>query len=82
MWNGAVGDLEAEADEQQRDADRRAAGSCRRSIAAMRPPIGVEVRRAGGAVHQRDAVEQERRRERAEQEVLERALGRRARCGG
>src|SRR5690349_6908753 len=33
-------------------------------------------RRPRGAVHQRDAVEQERRRERTEQEILERTLGR------
>jgi hypothetical protein len=41
----------------------------------MRAPISVELRGPGRAVDERDAVQQEARREGAEQEVLERGLG-------
>ena len=67
------GDLEAEPDHQEPEAgdEQRVtwSGSDRR-----RDP--VQVRRAGGAVDERDAVEQERRGERAEEEIFHRRLAR------
>ena len=72
------GDLEAEADEQQRDAgehqrvvalDRR-----RRPWSATPRPISEMFVVPTGAVDQGDAVEEERRREAAEHEVLDAGL--------
>ena len=74
MWNGTVATLKPNpiSISAMPDEEQRARGEVEHGDA---PGDQREVRRAGRAVHQRDAVEQERRRERAEQEVLERALG-------
>ena len=68
-------DLEAEADGQEPDRDQReriavhATGECRRNAG--------KVRGARRAVGEGDAIEEERRGERAQEEVLHRRLGRR-----
>ena len=66
--------LEREADEQQAEREqlhRRRRHRLRGNQAAD----AVETRAAGHAVGERDAVEEERARERAEQEIFERRLG-------
>ena len=75
------GDLEAEPDEQQREPGQQEGGRTvaqqlrvdrARHRADRRGELGdaAQVRRAGRSVHERDAVEEEGRRERAEHEVL------------
>ena len=69
-------DLEAEPDQEQRETDEQHAVVEQHDLREeLRDP--GEVRRAGRAVDERDAVEEHRRRERAEQEVLEAGLLRR-----
>ena len=67
-------DLEAEADEEQRRARRAARRSEVRTLRARKAAISAEVRRARGAVGEGDAVDEDRRGERAEDEVLHRRL--------
>ena len=71
--------LEREADEQQADGDAAAAASAAIACAAIRLPMRSSRVLPVSAVGERDAVEEERARERAEQEVLERRLGGRRR---
>ena len=69
------GDLEGEADQQQADRDEDERVVAHR----LRGQVGadaIEARAAAQPVGEGDAVEEERARERAEQEVLERRLGR------
>ena len=82
MWNGTAATLKPSptsrsAKPSEQHAVVRAAWSCARNVGDA-----GEVRRAGRAVDERDAVEEDRRRERAEQEVLEAGLLRRERGGG
>ncbi len=67
--------LEDEAHEHEHARRRRASG-CAPPAVLRRRADAREVGVTGRAVEEREAVEQERRRERAEQEVLERPLGR------
>ncbi len=66
-------DLEAEADQQQGEADEQHAVVEEHDAREELRDAG-EVRGAGGAVDERDAVEEDGRREGAEQEVLEPGL--------
>ena len=66
-------DLEAEAHQQERQAETELQ---REAVRRDRTRDDVEPRAAGGAVDERDAVEQERARERAQQKVLDRGLAR------
>ena len=68
--------LEAQAHEQQREAgQQQAAALLQRQHVAVEEQADVgQVRGAGGAVHERHAVEEEGRREGAEHEVLDRRL--------
>ena len=69
-------DLEQQADGEQRDADAAGRPVRRRRAAPCRSRAGDvgQPHRAGEAVEQRDAEQEERRGERAEQEVLQRRL--------
>ena len=68
--------LEAEADQQQGHARQQQAAVAEHRPGQVRGDVD-QVRRAGGAVDERDAVEEEGRRERAEHEVLHARLLRR-----
>ena len=73
--------LEAESDDQQGDAGQHRAGRHRRATpwSANERDDLADVGRAGAAVDERDAVQEERRGEAAEHEVLDaRLLARRA----
>ena len=72
---GHGGDLEPEPDHQQPDAgeDERVVAHGRH-VVVERVDDGGEVGAAGSAVHHRDAVEEERRREATEDEVLDATL--------
>ena len=70
------GDLETEPNEQQRDADEEQRTTGDRSTLRQRALSDrLEVRGPRRAIHESDTIEQERRREGAKQEVLERTLG-------
>ena len=72
MWNGTAATLKPKPMSRSPRPSAAMSGSGRpASCAPMRRQVG----RAGRAVDQRDAVEQEAGGERAEQEVLERRLG-------
>ena len=68
-------DLEREADREQPDAENRQRRRRRGALRRQRDADLLEPGRAGDRVEERDAVEEERARERAEQEILERRLG-------
>ena len=81
MWNGTAATL------KQKPTSSSADASQQHRIVEASSPVHAradrrDIRRAGRAVHQRDPVQQESRRERAEQEILERRLGAAARCAG
>ena len=81
MWNGTAATLNPKPTSSSAMPTSSSGLRSQAAASAMRSRDRGEVRRARRAVHERDAVQQERRRERAEQEVLERALGRASRCG-
>ncbi len=66
-------DLEAEPHDEERDPGQQHRARRRNGD---RIPDAAQIERAGGAVHERDPVEEEPRREGAQKEVLERALDR------
>jgi hypothetical protein len=81
---GDRGDLESETDQQQREAGEQQRGRSlhqllHRDLAGNGDALRVredaaQVGGAGGAVDERDAVQEERGRERTEHEVLDRGL--------
>ena len=73
MWNGTAATLKPRPDEEQREPGEQRALLEQRVLREELDDAG-ERRGAGGAVHERDAVEEDRRRERAEHEVLDARL--------
>ena len=73
MWNGTADTLNAKPTSSRPSAigQQRVAGA----LARHHHDDPVEPRRSGDAIGERDAVEKERARERAQQEILQRRLG-------
>jgi hypothetical protein len=67
------GRLEAEADRQHDDADREQRARSQ-TVDAGGHRDGAQIRGAGSAEHERDAQQEERTRERAQQEIFQRTL--------